>query len=35
VFRNQSDETNKQSKRFINDTLRSDFHRRFMGRYIK
>jgi protein CWC15 len=35
VFRNQSDETHKQSKRFINDTLRSDFHRRFMGRYIK
>lgn len=36
VFRNQAkQEDPEQKKRFINDTVRSDFHRRFMDRYIK
>lgn len=34
VFKNQAPEP-KQRKRFINDTIRSDFHRKFMARYIK
>lgn len=34
VFKNQAPEP-KQRKRFINDTIRSDFHRKFMSRYIK
>ena len=34
VFRNQAPEP-KRHKRFINDTIRSDFHRKFMERYIK
>jgi len=25
----------KNQKRFINDTVRSDFHRKFMGKYIQ
>ncbi|KAG2175017.1 hypothetical protein INT43_006079 [Umbelopsis isabellina] len=36
IFKNQArgvDE--KPKKRFINDTLRSDFHRRFLGKYIR
>ena len=36
VFKNQaSSVVDKPSKRFINDTLRSDFHRKFLNRYIK
>lgn len=38
VFRNQagSSASGKEgAKRFVNDTLRSDFHRKFMNRYIK
>merc|ERR1712176_1454928 len=34
VFKNQGNEP-KRKKRFINDTIRSDFHRKFMHRYIK
>ena len=34
VFKNQAPEP-KRRKRFINDTIRSDFHRKFMDRYIK
>merc|ERR1712228_158318 len=34
VFKNQGNEP-KKKKRFINDTIRSDFHRKFMHRYIK
>mmetsp|Transcript_2024 Transcript_2024/g.3928 ORF Transcript_2024/g.3928 Transcript_2024/m.3928 type:complete len:245 (-) Transcript_2024:90-824(-) len=34
VFKNQAPEPKRQ-KRFINDTIRSDFHRKFMARYIK
>ncbi|RUS19766.1 Pre-mRNA-splicing factor Cwf15/Cwc15 [Endogone sp. FLAS-F59071] len=36
VFKNQArgvDE--KPKKRFVNDTLRSDFHKRFLGKFIK
>eukprot|EP00884_Botryococcus_braunii_P006143 jgi/Botrbrau1/1552/Bobra.0107s0040.1 len=35
VFRNQSRGEPKPQKRFINDTIRNDFHRRFLDRYIK
>lgn len=35
VFKNQSKNEPKVQKRFINDTVRSDFHKRFMDRYIK
>lgn len=38
VFRNQArgeDERNKRSKEFVNDLLRSDFHRKFMSRYVR
>ena len=34
VFKNQAPPLKKQ-KRFINDTIRSDFHRKFMDKYIK
>ena len=35
VFRNQTRNEPKRQKRFINDTIRSDFHRRFLNKYIK
>jgi protein CWC15 len=36
VFRNQSRSVpEKPEQRFINDLLRSDFHRKFMSKYIK
>lgn len=35
VFKNQARGEPKQQRRFINDTIRSDFHRRFLDRYIK
>ena len=35
VFRNQTRNEPKKQKRFINDTIRSDFHRRFLDRYMK
>ena len=35
IFRNQARNEPKKQRRFINDTLRSDFHRRFLERYIK
>ena len=35
VFRNQARTEPKKQRRFVNDTLRSDFHRRFLERYIK
>jgi protein CWC15 len=35
VFKNQARTEPKRQKRFINDTVRSDFHRRFLDRYIK
>ena len=35
VFKNQARNEPKQTRRFVNDTLRSDFHRRFLDRYIR
>lgn len=35
VFKNQARTEPKRAKRFVNDTVRSDFHRRFLDRYIK
>ncbi|KDD75085.1 Cwf15/Cwc15 cell cycle control protein [Helicosporidium sp. ATCC 50920] len=35
VFKNQSRSEPKTQKRFINDTIRSDFHRRFLEKYIR
>jgi protein CWC15 len=37
IFKNQSrdDIEDKSKKRFINDMLRSDFHRKFMNKYMK
>eukprot|EP01066_Platyproteum_vivax_P015594 Platyproteum_vivax@DN6873_c0_g1_i1.p1 len=35
VFRNQAKKVPKPQKRFINDTVRSDFHRKFLSKYIK
>ncbi|KAJ2159244.1 complexed with cef1p [Coemansia sp. RSA 552] len=34
VFRNQAQDDGKPKKRFINDMLRSDFHRKFMRKYV-
>eukprot|EP00270_Netrium_digitus_P000142 TRINITY_DN1015_c0_g1_i1.p1 TRINITY_DN1015_c0_g1~~TRINITY_DN1015_c0_g1_i1.p1 ORF type:complete len:246 (+),score=78.59 TRINITY_DN1015_c0_g1_i1:146-883(+) len=35
VFRNQARGEPKLPKRFINDTIRSDFHRKFLNKYMK
>lgn len=36
VFRNQARGTeNKGKKEFVNDLLRSDFHKRFMSKYVR
>ena len=35
IFKNQSRGEDKPQKRFINDMLRSDFHRKFMSKYIR
>lgn len=37
VFRNQARGTEEKGKRreFVNDLLRSDFHKKFMGRYVR
>lgn len=35
VFKNQARGEPKTQKRFINDTIRNDFHKRFLTRYIK
>lgn len=37
VFKNQAKDVNLngQEKRFINDTIRNDFHKKFMARYIR
>jgi protein CWC15 len=35
VFKNQERGEKKYEKRFINDTIRSDFHRRFLEKYIR
>ena len=35
VFKNQARSIPEIQKRFINDTVRSDFHRRFLARAIQ
>ncbi len=36
IFKNQArDEPKHEAKRFINDTVRNDFHRKFLKRYIR
>ncbi|GFH29268.1 protein CWC15 [Haematococcus lacustris] len=35
VFKNQARNEPKAQKRFINDTIRNDFHKRFLQRYIR
>jgi protein CWC15 len=35
VFKNQAREPKKEGRRFINDTVRNDFHRKFLSKYIK
>jgi len=35
VFKNQAREPKKEARRFINDTVRNDFHRKFLQKYIK
>jgi protein CWC15 len=35
VFRNQAKKETKQEKSFVNDTIRSDFHRKFLDRFVK
>ncbi|KAI4315261.1 hypothetical protein L6164_028091 [Bauhinia variegata] len=35
VFKNQARGETKTPKRFINDTIRNDFHRKFLQRYMK
>ncbi|KZN92622.1 Pre-mRNA-splicing factor [Penicillium chrysogenum] len=36
VFKNQARGTeNRDGKEFVNDLLRSDFHKRFMGKYVR
>ncbi|XP_054823311.1 uncharacterized protein LOC129321542 [Prosopis cineraria] len=35
VFKNQSRGESKTPKRFINDTIRNDFHRKFLQKYMK
>ncbi|XP_074657643.1 spliceosome-associated protein CWC15 homolog [Tubulanus polymorphus] len=35
VFKNCARGEKEKDKRFINDTLRSDFHRKFMEKYVK
>jgi len=34
VFKNQAKTEPKEKQRFINDTVRSDFHRKFLSKYI-
>ena len=35
VFKNQARSEPEVRKRFVNDTIRNDFHRRFLGKYMK
>uniref|UniRef100_A0A7R9YSH8 Cwf15/Cwc15 cell cycle control protein n=1 Tax=Chlamydomonas euryale TaxID=1486919 RepID=A0A7R9YSH8_9CHLO len=35
VFKNQARSEPKQAKRFVNDTIRNDFHQRFLKKYIR
>eukprot|EP00614_Pseudopedinella_elastica_P007755 CAMPEP_0172598320 /NCGR_PEP_ID=MMETSP1068-20121228/18351_1 /TAXON_ID=35684 /ORGANISM="Pseudopedinella elastica, Strain CCMP716" /LENGTH=233 /DNA_ID=CAMNT_0013398159 /DNA_START=65 /DNA_END=766 /DNA_ORIENTATION=- len=35
VFKNQARSETDSQRRFVNDTIRNDFHRRFLGKYLK
>lgn len=35
VFKNQARGEIKATKRFINDTIRNDFHKKFLQKYMK
>jgi len=35
IFKNQARNEPKREQRFINDTIRNDFHRRFLTKYMK
>jgi len=35
IFKNQARNEPKKEQRFINDTIRNDFHRRFLNKYMK
>jgi protein CWC15 len=35
IFKNQAKDEPKTKKRFINDTIRNDFHRKFLDKYMK
>ena len=35
VFKNQAKNIPQAKKRFINDTVRNDFHNKFMGKYMQ
>jgi protein CWC15 len=35
VFRGQAKNEPKPQKRFINDTVRNDFHKRFLNKFIR
>ena len=35
VFKNQARSEPEVKKRFVNDTIRNDFHRRFLSKYMK
>eukprot|EP00798_Chlamydomonas_sp_ICE-L_P009986 gene9986-7867_t len=35
VFKHQSRGEPKKNKRFINDTIRNDFHTRFLNKYVR
>jgi hypothetical protein len=35
IFKNQARGELKTAKRFINDTIRNDFHRKFLNKYMK
>jgi protein CWC15 len=35
VFRNQAKGEPEVKKRFINDTIRNDFHKRFLNKFIR
>lgn len=35
VFRNQANHETKKQKRFVNDTVRNDFHKQFLDKYVR
>jgi len=35
IFRNQARKPEKKETTFVNDTLRTEFHRRFLNKYVK